>query len=62
MLVDKGLMFDVTTVGHHHILLGGTCPYLTGARVMETSGAGMTGQSTNKGCVSNVMSTEVSSI
>ena len=21
MLVDKGLMLDVTTVGHHHILL-----------------------------------------
>ena len=38
------------------------CPYLTRARVTETSGAGMAaGQSTNKECVLNVTSTEISS-
>ena len=37
------------------------CSHLTRTRVTETSGAWMGGQSTNMGCVSNVMSTEVSS-
>ena len=37
------------------------CPYITRSRATETSGAGIAGQFTNRGCVSNVTSSGIPS-